>query len=415
MKQNITTFIFMVCLSLAGAGCTTKGGNQGDLPSNFLKVSGTEIRDHAGKGNPVALRGINLGGWLLREGWMDPIGFDNTSSSQFMDDYGSRTLMIERFGEQETDRMLDYYQKVYIKESDLDTIKKLGLNFVRVPVFWEVLLNRKGLLKDNAFDRLDWVVEECRKRDMYVIIDLHGAPGGHSDGYQTGGTLGSNLLWTDPTCLEWTIVIWQTIAPHFRGNATVLAYDLLNEPVADPKGKYSNSSMYDLLYQRVREVDPDHIIMMGAFYNFDYLCDPDDYGWTNVVYQTHHYMSDNRGDENGQRGFMEGQLSYVRKYQQLWNVPVYPGEYNFWNHPMVWNDWLSGLNSYGMMWSSWTYKNIDSDPVNSWGIYVNNTAPTPDLRVDTPEQICAKWDAFSSDNYQYNETLANVIRMATME
>jgi hypothetical protein len=82
---------------------------------------------------------------------------------------------------------------------------------------------------------------------------------------------------------------------------------------------------------------------------------------------------------------------------------------------MVWNDWLSGLNSYGMMWSSWTYKNIDSDPVNSWGIYVNNTAPTPDLRVDTPEQICAKWDAFSSDNYQYNETLANVIRMATME
>ena len=241
MNKNLTKNFLAVCLALTIVGCTQKEDKDTELPSNFLKVVGTEIRDHSGKGDKVALRGINLGGWLLREGWMDPIGFDSQSSSQFMDDYGSRTLMIERFGEQETDSLLDYYQRVYIKGSDLDVIKRLGLNFVRVPVFWEVLLNRHGLLKDNAFERLDWVVEECRKRDMYVVIDLHGAPGGHSDGYQTGGTLGSNLLWTNPTYLEWTIVIWQTVATHYRGNATVLGYDLLNEPVADPKSQYSNS------------------------------------------------------------------------------------------------------------------------------------------------------------------------------
>ena len=416
MKTHIIGLCLALGLVVSGAGCCTKDTGKGnELPDDFLKVEGTLIRDHAGKGVRMDLHGINLGGWLLREGWMDPIGYDEKSSSAFMDDYGSRTLMIDRFGEEETDALLEYYQKVYIQESDLDLIKKLGMNFVRVPVFWEVLLNRHGLLKDKAFDRLDWVVNECKERGMYVIIDLHGAPGGHSDGYQTGGTLGSNKLWTDPTCLEWTLVIWQAIANHYRGNATVMGYDLLNEPVADPESDYTNASMYNLLYKTVREVDPDHIIFMGAFYNFDYLCDPADYGWKNVIYQTHHYMSDNRPDEKAQRSFMEGQLAYIKRYQSIWNVPVYPGEYNFWNHPTVWLDWLEGLNSAYMMWSSWTYKNTDSDPVNSWGIYQANSSPTPNLRQDTPEQIRAKWDMFASEKYQYNETLANVIRIATMK
>lgn len=412
MKRYVKAFLLAGYLAVM-AGCSA-GENAASRKEDerFLKVVGKEIRDHHGEGNPVALHGINLGGWLLREGWMDPIGYDYRSSSSFMDDFGSRTLMIERFGEEETDRLLAYYQKVYIQASDLDLIRELGLNFVRVPIYWEIILDRKGFLKADAFDRLDWVVEECKKRDIYVMLDLHGAPGGHSDGYQTGGTLGSNLLWTNEQYLEWTIQIWQSIATRYRGNATVLGYDLLNEPVADPKGSFTNATMYDILYQAVREVDPDHIIILGAFYNFDYLCDPAKFGWTNVIYQTHHYMSDRRYDENAQRSFMEGQLAYIKHYRDLWNVPVYPGEYNFWNHPKVWTSWLSELNREGIMWSSWTYKNTDSDPVNSWGIWQANEFPTPNLRVDSPEEIRQKWDAFSSLFYQYNEMLAGVIRSA---
>lgn len=397
------------CLAVL-AGCSGKEGKREKQESErFLKVVGTEIRNRSGEGDVVALHGINLGGWLLREGWMDPIGYDYKSSSPFMDDHGSRSLMIERFGEEETDRLLEYYQKVYIQASDLDTIKKLGMNFVRVPVYWEVLLNREGLLKDKAFDRLDWLISECAKRNLYVMIDLHGAPGGHSDGYQTGGWLGSNELWTSQQYLEWTIQIWQAIAGRYRGNATVMGYDLLNEPVANPAGSFTNVSMYDILYQAVRETDPEHIIILGAFYNMDYLCDPAEYGWTNVIYQTHHYMSDRRYDEAAQRAFMEGQLNYVKYYQEHWNVPVYPGEYNFWNHPRIWADWLSGLNEAGIMWSSWTYKNTDTDPVNSWGIWQNNSYPTPNLRVDSPEEIRAKWDFFASSFYEYNTSLADVI------
>lgn len=411
--KRIVALLFICQILMCGCSSGVRSEGPDTNYERFLKVDGKVIRNNSGTGDIVSLYGINLGGWLLREGWMDPVGYDYKSSSECMDDYGSRTLMIERFGEDAVEEMLAYYQKVYIQESDLDVIASLGLNFVRVPVFWEVFLDREGNFKPNAFDRLDWVIDECAERNMYVVIDLHGAPGGHSDGYQTGGHLGSNELWNNVVYQQWTVSIWQAIAERYEGNSTVLAYDLLNEPVAAKGSGYTNVTMYDMLYQAVRKVDPDHIIMLGAFYNFDYLCDPAEYGWTNVIYQTHHYMSDRRWDAEGQRAFMEGQLAYIKQYRDKWNVPVYPGEYNFWNHPQIWLDWLKGLNDENIMWSSWTYKNTDSDEVNFWGIYTDNKYPRPNVRIDSPEDFKAKWDFFASEHYRYNSTLADVIKIST--
>src|SRR5689334_14296164 len=48
--------------------------NVGLGPSDFLKTSGTVIRNNSGTGAIVNLRGTNLGGWLLQEGWMSPAG-----------------------------------------------------------------------------------------------------------------------------------------------------------------------------------------------------------------------------------------------------------------------------------------------------------------------------------------------------
>src|SRR5687767_2112760 len=41
---------------------------------DFLKTNGTVIRKNSGSGAIVNLRGTNLGGWLLQEGWMSPAG-----------------------------------------------------------------------------------------------------------------------------------------------------------------------------------------------------------------------------------------------------------------------------------------------------------------------------------------------------
>lgn len=405
--KNCILFIFsLILLTACSRGKAASNWSEKD----FLKTDGKLIRNNYGKGDIVSLKGINLGGWLLREGWMDPIGFDHTSTEETLDDYTSRQIMIERFGEQTTDEMLDIYQKIYIQASDLDVIQSLGLNFVRVPFYWQEVMNPRGEIKAHGFDQLDWVIKESKKRGMYVIIDLHGAPGGHSDGYLTGGQSGSNLLWTNPIYQQWTETIWKTIAKRYKDEPAVLGYDLLNEPVASKESNLSIVDMYDKLYKVVRDIDPDHIILMGAFYNFDYLCNPADKGWTNVVYQTHPYGADNRDNKEIQKEFMTGQLAYLKKFRDEWNVPVYAGEYNLWIHYDLWETWMNSLTEENIMWSSWTYKNIECSPINNWGIYLCNENPRPDVRRDEQEEIIKKWQMFSSSHYKENDELYKIIQ-----
>lgn len=406
MKKYI---LISLCLILINA-CSKDELFAAWSKNSFLKVDGKLIRNNYGKGDVVSLKGINLGGWLLREGWMDPIGFDYTNTGQTVDDYTSRKIMTERFGEAATDEMLDRYQKVYIDASDLDVIKSLGLNFVRVPFYWQEVMNTQGKIKQHGFDQIDWVIKESKKRGMYVIIDLHGAPGGHSDGYLTGGQTGSNQLWTNSTFQQWAQTIWETTATRYKGEPAVLGYDLLNEPVASKEGSLTIVDMYDRLYKAVRAIDADHIIFMGAFYSFDFLCNPADKGWTNVIYQTHPYGADKRDNEDVQKQFMTGQLEYLKQYRDKWNVPVYAGEFNLWNHYNLWETWMSTLTTENIMWSSWTYKNTDCSLINSWGIYFCNDSPKPDIRRDTKEEIIKKWQLFKSSYYKKNEALYNVIK-----
>lgn len=411
MRNSIIFILSLICIT----ACSNEKVSTSWTENDFLKVDGKFIRNNHGKGDTISLKGINLGGWLLREGWMDPIGFENTNTEETLDDYVSRQIMIERFGEQTTDEMLDVYQKLYIQESDLDVIKSLGLNFIRVPFYWQEIMDQHGEIKSHGFNQLDWIVKEAKKRKMYVILDLHGAPGGHSDGYLTGGQSGSNMLWTNSTYQQWTENIWKTIASRYKNDPTVLGYDLLNEPVASKDSNLSIIDIYDRLYKAVRNIDANHIILMGAFYNFDFLCNPTDRGWTNVIYQTHHYGADNRENKSIQEKFMKEQLEYLKEYRDKWNIPVYAGEYSFWNHYDLWETWMTSLSKEHIMWSSWTYKNTDCSPINNWGIYVCNENPKPNVRLDAKEEILKKWQMFSSDYYKRNDSLYNTIRKCAIK
>ena len=106
MRNSIIFILSLICIT----ACSNEKVSTSWTENDFLKVDGKFIRNNHGKGDTISLKGINLGGWLLREGWMDPIGFENTNTEETLDDYVSRQIMIERFGEQTTDEMLDVYQ-----------------------------------------------------------------------------------------------------------------------------------------------------------------------------------------------------------------------------------------------------------------------------------------------------------------
>lgn len=414
LKTVSLIFAFLLALSTVfSAGCGKTDQKYTPLTqADYLTAIGQDL--YNAKGEKVLLNGVNLGGWLHFEGWMDGGG---EYEDKFVNHYAVREYLESRFELEQVEELLETYQQNYITIDDLKYIRSLGLNFVRVPFFWTEILDKTGAVKPNAFDQLDWVIKECSNLGMYVLLDLHGAPGGQSNGAVTGGHTDSNELWTNETYQQWTVLIWQTVANRYKDNYAVYGYDLLNEPIppdapnppdADADVPSTTHDTYDMLYDAVREVDKNHIIVLEAFWHCKFLGDPKDSGWENVVYQMHMYHDSDK-TESAQMGFVTYYVDYIKRYKEEWDVAFLVGEYNFWSAKSAWEVWLNTWNTEGVSWCSWTYKNIDKERSNNWGFYYNANVEQVDYANDSFDEIARKWRGYSTQNYERNEFLYRVI------
>ncbi len=326
------------------------------------------------------------------------------------DDYTVRNATYDRFGVEKADALWDYYQNLWITSEDLDSIKSMGMNMVRVPFYWMEVMNNDGTMKSYAFKQLDWVVEECSQREIYVILDLHGAPGG-LDGYITSGQATTNELWNDTVSQRMTVDIWKAITLHYKDEPAVAAFDLMNEPVSN-NSDFSTSDMYDKIYQAIRPLDANRVLCVQAFWSFDMIDSPDARGWENMLYQGHYYNEDydNWTSINATTNYAIGNMAY---YSQAWDVPVLAGEYNQWMHWDLWSKLMNGFNSCNVSWCNWTYKNNTGS--KNWGLYLSNSSAQPDMSFDDSTTIKAKWDAFTTDNFYYNKRLIDTVATYTQD
>ena len=328
------------------------------------------------------------------------------------DDFSVRNSLYDRFGTVQADALLDSFQNSWITAADLDSIKNMGMNMVRVPFYWMEIMNNDGTIKTDGFKQLDWVVAQCRTRGIYVILDLHGAPGG-INGFITSGQAHANNYWTDAASQQMTVNLWKAVAQRYKTNPAVAAYDLLNEPLSSSQTLYPISAFYNSLYQQVRAVDPDHIISIGAFPGFSFVEPPSAYGWTNVLYQVHNYNEDKQ-NYGSQSSFIDAVLLDIANHQHNWNIPVLAGEFNFWNFPELWQKYIRGLNALNVSWSNWAYKVKRTDaPVENWGYYQGNSNPAPDIHYDDPSVIESKWSAFQTSGFTPNIVLINLVTPLT--
>lgn len=385
----------------------------GAADDRFLKTHGTEIRD--GKGKTILLRGVNLGGWLVFEPWMCPMD----SSGTLADDFSAREVLAKRFGNDTAENLLRVYQENWITEKDFDNIAAKGLNAIRIPFWYRNIQTEDGAWIPGGLERLDWAVAEAWKRGIYSIIDLHGAPGGQTNGVSVGRKRAKAEFWNNDTHLRRTAAIWRKVAEHYKGNPAVAAYDLLNEP-ADAPSLGALWSSYDYLYREIRAVDPDHIITVEGCVNtkvgdkhihwgWDALPHPDFFGWKNVLYQIHHYEWDWDHPEKQIRG-VDSQIADWKKNMKL-GVPAYMGEFN----PMgVEEAWVHALEQYtaaGMHWTFWSYKANHGTGSDSWGLYNPIKKDAPNLLTDDPSVIRTKWKAVrTSESYALNPMLDRVLK-----
>lgn len=140
----------------------------------------------------------------------------------------------EMVGEDFTAKFWKEFKKNYITKEDIFYIRSTGMNTLRIPFHYKLFTDEDfmGETKNqNGFEILDEVIGWCKEAGIYVILDMHDAPGG-----QTGDNIDDSYAY--PWLMENAenqkqfIEIWTRIAKKYENNTTVLGYDLLNEPIA---------------------------------------------------------------------------------------------------------------------------------------------------------------------------------------
>ena len=374
-------------VAFAGAEANDSGAGKAFTNDDFLRTCGQNLVN--AKGKKVVLRGVNLGAWLIWEDWLCPY--------QDADDhYSVLTLLEERFGQERAYELIKTYQKNWITEHDLDLIKEMGFNCVRVPFWFRNFYyddNGTKILDENGnwdFSILDWVVEKCSERGLYVILDMHGAVGYQSDSPHSGKALSVGLYDESDQgerYRELTDELWTAIAERFKGDPAIAMYDLLNEPSCDcsysaVRRRINNETEYNRLYKTVRAVDKDHIITLECVWSALALPNATFKGWKNVVYQMHFY---NNSD------FEFGMLSLVTRIIHA-DVPLFMGE--FYPHKSTtWEGCFKTLKTLNYSWCLWTYKATGHGMWSSdWCIFGSKDGfYRAKLATDPYEDIAYKW------------------------
>lgn len=369
-----------------------------------LQIRNGEL--YNGKHN-VILNGVNLGGWLLSELWMSPIAYPDESFA-YSD---AIAVLTRRFGAEKASELIALYEDSYIRDKDFELIEKLGFNCIRIP-FWYRNFMDEGynmLAESNddnpGFKRLDWAIEQCTKHGIYVILDMHGCPGGQSMSHSTGIS-GKNELYNNSQNLAAMEKLWTEIAKRYKDNPTVAAYDIMNEP--QNNGGYSGerawtpggpdavsltNAVYDRMIRAIRRIDSTHIITVEGIWSIDALPDPREVGWDNVMYQLHIYDSNEKD--------IDVRLSELcDTVRKKYNTAALVGEYN----SRACERYAAGrYYSLGINRIKWTYKTVNAG-YDSWGIY-NKDMPRIDLNTATEQEIR---DVFGENLYTENEFWFNL-------
>lgn len=309
----------------------------------FLKTHNRIIVD--ANNEKVILKGFGLGGWLVLEGyiWNYP-GF------------GTTTLMenaIENLvGEQNKNMFFDIYRQNYITEKDIAFLAESGFNAIRIPLHYKHFSPVINEFVIDGFEILEPIIDACRDNNVYIILDMHAAPGAQNTNDFSDSDGETAKLFTEYNNQIWFASIWRYIAEYYSDEPVIGAYDLLNEPVL-PWGYGPNvlKNIYERAIDSIRTVDPNHIVIIeGNWYGNDHtgLLPPFD---DKMVYSFHHYIGSSTDTTTMYNQYRTG-------ISVEYNVPLWVGEFgensNHWGHNI-----MNFFNRNDIGWSWWNYKSVE--------------------------------------------------------
>ncbi|PWT94656.1 MAG: glycosyl hydrolase family 5 [Bacteroidetes bacterium] len=312
----------------------------------FIGVKGENIIGPDGK--PFLIRGTNLGNWLVPEGYMFKL--KKVNSPRLINE-----ALVELIGPDATKVFWKKYLETYITSQDIHYLKSLGMNSIRIPFNYRLFTNEDylgGKGEARGFALMDKVIGWCKKEGLYVILDMHCAPGGQTgdnidDGY------GYPFIFENAESAQLATEIWKKIAAHYKNETAIMGYDILNEPIAHYFDKAKLNPLLEPLYKKivkaVREVDPNHLVFLGGAQwdsDFSIFGSPFD---PKAVYTFHKYWTATTQD------VIQSYLDFRTKF----HVPIYCGETGENKDEWV-SEFRMLLEKNNVGWHYWPYKKLEN-------------------------------------------------------
>ncbi len=365
--KHITLLI--TCLIFCSLTLTAQG---------FLTRQGKHIVNE--NGDTIILKGMGLGGWMLQEGYMlQTAGFANPQ-------HQIREKIEELIGKEDTDLFYEAWLANHVRKIDIDSLKAWGFNSVRLPMHYNLFtlpieeepIPGEHTWLEKGFTLTDSLISWCRENEMYVVLDLHAAPGGQgNDQGISDRDEDKPSLWDSPANQDKTVALWQRIAARYVDEPWIAGYDLINETNWAMDGNIPLRDLYYEITDSIRTVDTKHILFIeGNWFANDFtgLTPPWD---DNMVYSPHKYWSFND----------QASIQWVLDLREQYDIPIYFGETGE-NSNTWFKDAIRLFDEHQLGWAWWPMKKVESiaGPL-SWTKtpeyqalldYWNNGGNTPD-------------------------------------
>lgn len=336
------------------------------MSQGFLKAEGKKIVD--GNGNEVLLRGIGLGGWMLQESYMmQTSGFANTQ-------HAIQNTIASLIGDQKMQEFYSEWRANHCTKADVDSLKSWGFNSIRLPMHYNLYtlpiekeaVQGENTWIDEGFRLTDSLLKWCGENQMYLILDLHAAPGGQGkDAAISDYDPSKPSLWESTYNKQKMMALWVKLADRYKDEPWLGAYDIINEPNwsftsgGNQNGCSENSNaplrlLLEDVTDAIRTVDTKHIVIIegncwGNNYNGIFPLWDD-----NMVLSFHKYWSGND----------QGSISGIMQLRNQYNVPIWCGESG--ENSNVWfTEAIRLFESNDIGWAWWPLKKIGSvvDPL----------------------------------------------------
>lgn len=291
-------------------------------------------------------------------------------------------------------------RKNYLTRSDVERIAGFGFDHIRIPVDEEQMFSKNGKKDAEAFALLHQALGWCREFGLKAVIDLHILRSHYFNA-------DVKPLFTEEKAQKQFYACWKLLSGELKKYPeSMVAYELMNEPVADDPETWN--VIVNRCLAEVRKLESDRTVIIGSnrWQNFGTVKDlrlPE--GDKNLMISFHYYepfmLTHYKASWTDQKNYtgpvhypgllvspeemqaqpdnirekfgwaanvvydykrIENEFRQVAEVAEKWGLPVYCGEFgcivNAPETPMYrwYRDMASLFDKFGFAFATWDYK-----------------------------------------------------------